>query len=73
MPQILFLLLIGAGVWAGYRWYQRETKRVSSTLKRAEEELRRRDAHGEDKIPELHQDPETGIYRPAPDDGERRS
>ncbi|MGI9386596.1 MAG: hypothetical protein ACR2OX_04135 [Methyloligellaceae bacterium] len=64
MGHILFLLLIGGGAWAGYRWYQREAKRVDSVLRQAEEELKARDAGERDDIPKLQEDPETGIYQP---------
>ena len=62
MPQLLVLTLLGAGLWAGYRWYRRQVKEVASELRAAEEALRRRD---ETAIPTLKQDPETGVYRPA--------
>lgn len=62
MPQLLVLTLLGAGLWAGYRWYRRQVKEVASELRAAEEALRRRD---ETAIPSLEQDPETGVYRPA--------
>ena len=61
MPQLLVLTLLGAGLWAGYRWYRRQVKEVASELRAAEEALRRRE---ENAIPTLKQDPETGIYRP---------
>ena len=71
MPQILLLLLICAGVWTGYRLYKRESKRVAVDLERAEAELRHRTDQGAREVPTLTEDPETGVYRPTPDDGDR--
>jgi hypothetical protein len=62
MPQLLLILLAGAGVWAGYSWVRKEQERVRATLKDAEEELRKRD---ETAIPTLKRDPETGVYEPV--------
>ena len=62
MPQLLALTFLGAGLWAGYRWYRRQVKQVASELRAAEEALRRRE---ENAIPTLKQDPETGVYRPV--------
>ncbi len=62
MPQIIVVLLAGAGIWAGYKWLRKEQQRVKARLRDAEEELRRRD---EKSISTLKQDPETGIYGPA--------
>lgn len=62
MPQIIVVLLAGAGIWAGYKWLQKEQRRVKASLRDAEDELRRRD---EKSIPTLKRDPETGIYGPA--------
>jgi predicted negative regulator of RcsB-dependent stress response len=63
-PQLIFLALIGAGVWAGYRWYKKESARIRSELKKADEELKQRDKKS---IPTLKLDPETGEYRPTDD------
>lgn len=62
MPQLLVLALLGAGLWAGYRWYRWQMKQVAEDLRAAEEALKRRD---ENAIPTLEEDPETGVYRPA--------
>lgn len=62
MPQLLLIALAGAGIWVGYKWYRKEQERVRSILDEAENELRSRD---EASIPNLKQDPETGIYKPA--------
>ncbi len=64
MPQLLLIVLAGAGVWAGYRWYRKEQDRVKATLREAENELGRR---YKKEAPTLKRDPETGVYSP-PDD-----
>lgn len=63
-PQLILLGLIGAGIWAGYRWYNKESLRIKSELKKADDELKRRD---EKSIPTLKLDPKTGEYRPSDD------
>ena len=83
MPQVLLLALAGLGLWVGYRWFRRESRRVADELARAEAELKRRGGAGEageagagrdtpEAITPLEQDPETGIYRPV-DRGRSRS
>lgn len=62
MPQLIVVILAGVGLWAGYRWFRKEMKRVQSDLKDAEAILRKKE--GKD-IPTLEPDPETGTYRPV--------
>lgn len=64
--------LLGAGLWAGYRWFRRESARVAEDLKRAEAELSKRQKRAADAMPTLKADPETGVYRPAGDTTGRR-
>lgn len=56
MPQLIFLLLIIAAAWYGYRSFKREAVRVTQRVRRAEKEAQNR-AHGT-----LVQDPKTGEY-----------
>ena len=63
MPQLLVLILVGVGLWAGYKWFQRETRRVKADLRKAEEALRQK---AENEIPSLEPD-ERGVYRPKDD------
>lgn len=60
MPQILFLVVAGAGLMLARRWYAHEQRRVAAELRAAEEALARRETAS---IP-LERDPTTGIYRP---------
>ncbi len=64
MPQLLVLILAGAALWVGYEWVRKETRRVRSDLREAEEALRRKQ---EREVPSLERDPETGVYRPRTD------
>lgn len=60
MPQLLVLVLAGVGLWVGYRWFRKETRRVQADLRKAEEALRQKQAS---EIPSLEPD-ERGVYRP---------
>lgn len=62
MPQLLLMVLAGAGIYAGYNWYRKEQERVRAALEEAEAELRRRE---EIAMPKLKRNPETGVYEPA--------
>lgn len=68
MPQVVGLVLIGAGLYAGYCWLAGAAERVSAEMRRAEEELRRRSAEamGEPRdLGRLEYDPKSGVYKPA--------
>jgi hypothetical protein len=78
MPQILAFGLLGAALWAGYKWVSTEAARVAERVREAEDELLRRTqrtAGGEPEVtaggsvdvkslPRLEPDPDTGVYRP---------
>lgn len=66
MPQLIALALVGAGLYAGYRWVSGKARAVLSEAKRAESEARRRAAEvGKPKdLGELEFDPASGVYRP---------
>jgi hypothetical protein len=66
MPHLLVLVLAGAGLYAGYRWFTRESERVAGDLKRAEAELKRQ-ANGDPGTKDLGRlklDRKSGEYRP---------
>lgn len=66
MPQMIALALLGAGLYAGYRWYTRTAKEFATQLKHAEDEVRRRSAGALEKdMGRLEYDPASGVYRPA--------
>lgn len=66
MPQLIALALVGAGLYAGYRWFSRAAKEITAEIQRAEEELRRRAGVGTlpKDMGELEYDPVTAVYRP---------
>jgi len=61
MPQLIFLALVVALAWWGYRSFLREANRVTARARRQEMEARNR-THGT-----LVKDPKTGEYRVARD------
>jgi hypothetical protein len=65
MPQLVVLALMGAGLYAGYRWFSRAAKEVTAEIRRTEDELRQRSALTLEKdMGELEYDPASGVYRP---------
>ena len=62
MPQLLLLLIAGAGLTIGYRWYVKESKRVAEALREAEDALDRRERS---TVQTLERDSKTGVYRPG--------
>ena len=65
MPQLIALALVGAGLYAGYRWFARMAKEVTAEIRRSEDELRRRAGLVLEKdMGELEYDPASGVYRP---------
>lgn len=68
MPQVIALVLAGAGLYAGYRWVSREVRRALAAAEEAQEELRTQAAKvsGMPKdLGSLEWDEETGVYRPS--------
>jgi hypothetical protein len=66
MPQVIALALLGAGLYAGYRWITRTTREIAAQMQRADEEVRQ-EATGriEKNLGTLEYDPASGVYRPA--------
>jgi hypothetical protein len=66
MPQLIALALVGAGLYAGYRWFARAAKEITAEIQRADDELRRRAAARvlPKDMGELEYDPAAGVYRP---------
>jgi membrane protein implicated in regulation of membrane protease activity len=62
MAQLIFLLVVAAAIWFGYRRFVADAERLSRTRRNAEKE-RRTGADGT-----LVKDPETGEYRLRRDD-----
>lgn len=59
MVRLLFLALIAAAGWYGWRVLQRQQERIRTAMREAEVRVRR------DEPISLEKDPKTGIYRPT--------
>jgi hypothetical protein len=64
VPHLFALALVGAGLYAGYRWFWGATREIAAEVERAQDELRRA-AGGvlEKDMGRLEYDPATGVYR----------
>jgi hypothetical protein len=69
VPQVIALTLLGAGIYAGYRWFTRAAQEIGAEMRRSEDELRQQ-ATGriEKNLGALEFDPASGVYRPTPRD-----
>ena len=67
MPQVIALALLGAGLYAGYRWVKRAVREIGDGMQRTDEELQRQEAPGriEKNLGALEYDPASGVYRPV--------
>lgn len=65
MPQVIALVLAGAGIFAGYRWLSREVRRAIAT---ADDEINSQ-AVKSSRMPKdlgsLEWDEKAGVYRPV--------
>jgi len=61
MPQLVFLALVGAAAYAGYKKFVGEAEKVTSRIRRQEQEARA-GSQGT-----LIRDPKTGVYTVAKD------
>lgn len=68
MPQVIVLVLAGAGVYAGYRWVSREVRRALAAAADAHDGLKTEAAKAAG-IPKdlgpLEWDEKAGVYRPS--------
>lgn len=66
VPQVIALALLGAGLYAGYRWFARAAGDVGAAIVRAKDE-RRQQSQGriEKDLGALEFDAASGVYRPA--------
>ncbi len=67
MPQVIALALLGAGLYAGYRWVTRATREIADQMQRTDEALRQEANTGriEKNLGALEYDPASGVYRPV--------
>jgi hypothetical protein len=62
----MVLALVGAGIYAGYRWLWRPARMIAAEVRRAEDERRRAAARLREKdMGALEYDPISGVYRPV--------
>jgi hypothetical protein len=67
VTQLIALALVGAAVYAGYRWLWRPARLIVAEVRRAEDGFRRAAAgraYAKD-MGRLEYDPRTGVYRPT--------
>jgi hypothetical protein len=66
MPQVVALAVVGAGLYAGYRWVSRQVGRMQAEARRAEDEIKRRAAAAAEPkdLGSLVYDDAKGVYRP---------
>ncbi len=64
MPQLMVLALVGAGIYAGYRWLWRPARMIAAEVRRAEDRTRRARSLEKD-MGTLEYDPISGVYRPV--------
>jgi hypothetical protein len=67
MPQVVALMLAGAGLYAGYRWIARQLTQAAAEAARAQEEIARRaaEAAGAPRdLGALEWDEKSGVYKP---------
>ena len=71
MPQIVIVMLAGAGLYAGYRWIARQISGAAQAAERAAEDLRRRAREATSGVPKdlgaLEWDENAGVYKPKRD------
>jgi hypothetical protein len=66
VPQLMVLALVGAGIYAGYRWLWRPARMIAAEVRRAEHQMQRAAARSSEKdMGALEYDPISGVYRPA--------
>jgi hypothetical protein len=62
----MVLALVGAGIYAGYRWLWRPARMIAAEVRQAEDRMRRAAARSLEKdMGALEYDPISGVYRPV--------
>lgn len=65
MPQVLAVMMVGAGIYSALRWVGRELEAAADAARRQAEELERRTRAAVPKdLGALEFDPATNVYRP---------
>lgn len=63
MPQVLALVIAGAGLYAGLKWMSRVLAQTAAA-RQAEAEARKQARGGPKDLGTLEYDPQAGVYRP---------
>lgn len=65
MPQLVVVALLGAGLYAGYRWISRAARQVLEEAERAQRaQAQRAEAVVIKDLGALELDPASGVYKP---------
>ncbi|MFA5948933.1 MAG: hypothetical protein WC807_01475 [Hyphomicrobium sp.] len=66
MPQVVAIMIAGAGLYAGFKWVSRLVSQAKDAARNMEEqaERARTAARGPKDLGALEYDQETGVYRP---------
>jgi hypothetical protein len=64
VPQVVAVALLGAAVYAGFRWLARAAGSMAEEMRRAEEALKAKGRIEKD-LGTLEYDAASGVYRPA--------
>lgn len=66
VPQLVIAAMLGAGLYAGYRYIARTAQKMADDARRAQEDLMRQATGAVEKnLGNLEYDPGTGVYRPS--------
>jgi hypothetical protein len=65
VPQVIALALLGAGLYAGYRWLARAAGDIAARNEPAQEPPQHARGRIEKDLGALEYDPASGVWRPA--------
>ena len=65
MPQLVVLAVVGAGLYAGYRWFARASERIAAEVRRTGGRVAPAGGVAVKEMGALEYDPASGVYRPA--------
>jgi hypothetical protein len=67
MPHLVAIALVGAGLYAGFRWVRKTAEQIRADMDRARDEAERQ-AQAKGKVVDLGRleyDPTSGVYKPV--------
>lgn len=66
MPQLVIAAVLGAGLYAGYRFISRTARKMADDARRAQEDLMRQASGAVEKnLGNLEYDAASGVYKPT--------